>query len=395
MQLNLGPTIRQLRRRDGRTQEALASALGVTSQAVSRWESGGSYPDMELIPSIANYFGVSIDELFGYSNEREQKIAALASRIEAMRRQNNGTDVNISECIALARESLVEFPGNDRLMLCLASVLYTAGYVRYGEHHLTDVEGYSVYDTQRHRGYAEWQEAITLYEKALENLEEGTLRRQAVDELSQLYVNTGDHAKALSLAEAAPGIWGSREFLRIYACDGKKQAQACAKTLLTAIHACASLIVSGVQTNDRHMTPAEKAQSLRGAVALYAAVCPDGNYGDHHAYIGKIHMLLSLYLWLDGKKDEAFEALDQTLIHFRAYEALQRKGAAVFTAPLVRLVRADIPRADPSEIADPRSAIARLPEDWPWWHIPPEEDQVRQEMEADPRWKTWVAQTQA
>ena len=42
MQLNLGPTIRQLRRRDGRTQEALASALGVTSQAVSRWESGVS-----------------------------------------------------------------------------------------------------------------------------------------------------------------------------------------------------------------------------------------------------------------------------------------------------------------------------------------------------------------
>ena len=65
MQLNLGNKIRELRRCDGRTQEALADAIGVTSQAVSRWESGGSYPDMELIPSIANYFGISIDELFG------------------------------------------------------------------------------------------------------------------------------------------------------------------------------------------------------------------------------------------------------------------------------------------------------------------------------------------
>ena len=67
MQLNIGTKIRELRRRDGRTQDNLAEALGVTAQAVSRWESGGSYPDMNLIPSIANYFGITIDALFGYT----------------------------------------------------------------------------------------------------------------------------------------------------------------------------------------------------------------------------------------------------------------------------------------------------------------------------------------
>lgn len=57
MQLDLGNNIRQFRRQNGRTQEALAEALGVTSQAVSRWESGGSYPEMGLLPSIANFLG--------------------------------------------------------------------------------------------------------------------------------------------------------------------------------------------------------------------------------------------------------------------------------------------------------------------------------------------------
>ncbi|MBQ8398591.1 MAG: helix-turn-helix transcriptional regulator, partial [Clostridia bacterium] len=77
MQLNLGQKIRELRRRDGRTQEALAEAIGVTSQAVSRWEANGGYPDMEMLPAIANYFHVSIDELFGYHVEREEKIKAI------------------------------------------------------------------------------------------------------------------------------------------------------------------------------------------------------------------------------------------------------------------------------------------------------------------------------
>ena len=110
MQLDIGQKIRELRRRDGRTQEELAQAIGVTSQAVSRWESGGSYPDMEIIPSIANYFGVSIDELFGYDNERSRKIDALVLKIDAMNAQNNGENVALDYFIFfryfLARGSL-------------------------------------------------------------------------------------------------------------------------------------------------------------------------------------------------------------------------------------------------------------------------------------------------
>lgn len=85
---------------------------------------------------------------------------------------------------ALAWDALAEFPGNGKLMLCLASALHTAGYVRYGEFHLIDEEGYSIYDTQRHQTYEEWRKAIPLYEKALEILERGEARDQVVEELS-------------------------------------------------------------------------------------------------------------------------------------------------------------------------------------------------------------------
>lgn len=56
MQVKIGEKIKDLRKATGRKQEDLANALGVTPQAVSRWEANGGYPDMEMIPSIANYF---------------------------------------------------------------------------------------------------------------------------------------------------------------------------------------------------------------------------------------------------------------------------------------------------------------------------------------------------
>ena len=74
MQIKLGEKIRELRKRDKRKQEDLAAALGVTNQAVSRWEANGGYPDIELLPAIANYFHITIDQLFGYDSDRQIKL---------------------------------------------------------------------------------------------------------------------------------------------------------------------------------------------------------------------------------------------------------------------------------------------------------------------------------
>ena len=389
MKLTLGQKIKELRKRDGRKQEDLANALGVTNQAVSRWEKDGSYPDMEMIPALANYFGITIDELFGYENDREKKIDSLVLKINEMSFRNNGVDINIDECIALARESMIEFPGNEKIMLCLADVLYNAGYVRYGEYHLIDDEGYNVYDVERHREYAEWKEAIMIYEKLLKTLEVGDARHNALRNLTQLYLNVGEHERALAAIESAPSIYGSYEFLRINAFDGKKHAEAYGVALLKTVRASAELIIGTVIAYEQNMPTSDKIKSIKSAIALFDHVCTDGNYGIHSAYIARMYTLLSLYLWLGGEHDEAFDALDKSLLHFKAFEKCCEKESASYTAPLVKLVEIENLQAKANDENHPHTSALSLAEDWPWWSVQ-EYALVVNEIKSDPRWNEWV-----
>jgi len=64
--IKLNEQIAFLRKQKGITQEELAQVLGVTNQSVSKWESGSCCPDIQLLPELANYFEVSVDELLGY-----------------------------------------------------------------------------------------------------------------------------------------------------------------------------------------------------------------------------------------------------------------------------------------------------------------------------------------
>ena len=67
--MEIGNQIKQLRIRRGVTQEALAQRLGVTAQAVSKWERGAATPDIGMLPDISAYFGITIDELFALSDD--------------------------------------------------------------------------------------------------------------------------------------------------------------------------------------------------------------------------------------------------------------------------------------------------------------------------------------
>lgn len=70
MEITLGQKIAEFRKERGITQEELSEKLGISPQAVSKWENDNSYPDILLLPKLANIFDVTVDELLSDSPKR-------------------------------------------------------------------------------------------------------------------------------------------------------------------------------------------------------------------------------------------------------------------------------------------------------------------------------------
>ncbi len=87
--IKINEQIAFLRKQKGLTQEELATALGVTNQAVSKWEAAQCCPDIQLLPAIAKLFDVSTDELLGYSHASStgDSILALRRKIGSLPRE--------------------------------------------------------------------------------------------------------------------------------------------------------------------------------------------------------------------------------------------------------------------------------------------------------------------
>lgn len=118
MELNFGEKIKQLRRSRDLTQEALADALGISAQSVSKWECAYGYPDITQLPAIANFFGVTIDELL--NNDADGKEEAM-KRFEQLR-QEYGYGVN-EEQIAFVREYCRRYPDEPYYAYVLCCLL--------------------------------------------------------------------------------------------------------------------------------------------------------------------------------------------------------------------------------------------------------------------------------
>ena len=123
MKLSIGENIKLFRKAKDITQEQLAEMLNVSSQSVSRWELGTCYPDMELLPMLAEIFEITVDKLLGVDNIAEKKkVDEYLNRFQVAINQGK-----IDECISIAREGVAEYPNNYALLNKLMYALFVSG----------------------------------------------------------------------------------------------------------------------------------------------------------------------------------------------------------------------------------------------------------------------------
>jgi transcriptional regulator with XRE-family HTH domain len=117
MQIPIGQKIRALRRERDLTQEELAELLGVSVQAVSKWETGGGLPDISQLPPLASVFAVSSDELLGINVANEDaEVHRLVDEVYApVERGEIATDTQ-EYMYEKYRELLKRYPGNLKIL---------------------------------------------------------------------------------------------------------------------------------------------------------------------------------------------------------------------------------------------------------------------------------------
>ena len=190
MTIKIGAKIKSLRKKADVTQERLAEYLSITAQAVSRWESETCYPDIEILPAVADFFNVSLDELMGVNQkEKESKINEYIEK--ASKEQYAG---NFAEAVTIYREAVSKYPSNHKLQAFMASAI---GCIDNGIKIPPEAA----------------TEAINICNRILEDCVDDQIRYHALNILCWVYYRQlDDRDKALEIAEKLPKISGCQEF---------------------------------------------------------------------------------------------------------------------------------------------------------------------------------------
>ena len=184
--MKLGENLKRLRLNKGLTQEQAAEALGVSPQAVSRWETDAACPDITLLPGLAMFYNVSLDELMGMDRIRQTE-ALRGIHTEALELVNTGDP---AAAAVVLREGLRLYPGNGGLLASLVQVL-------------------ACLDVPEARS-----EAIRISERLLAgNSINGKTRSTVAANLLFLYRAAGQADRIPPLLSSLPHFWESREFM--------------------------------------------------------------------------------------------------------------------------------------------------------------------------------------
>ena len=208
MEIRLSKTLKDLRCKARKTQDELAAFLGISSQAISKWERSEGFPDITLLPKIASYFHVSVDELLGVDEiAKQEKIREITNVYNRIRHHIPlDPNHNLDEGIEWIRQAIKEFPGDFFFQQLLASDL--------------SWKGKTISDQAEKIKLLE--EAITLCEDILARSLEDRWRDAAKQILLATYAELGMKDKALEIAYQLPPPRCTREHMLTFILSGEE-----------------------------------------------------------------------------------------------------------------------------------------------------------------------------
>ncbi len=274
MKLTLGENIRNLRREKNITQEDFATIFGVSYQSVSRWENGACYPDMELLPDIADYFGITVDKLIGADKNAEQKeVNRYLDRF-----QEAVSKGEVYKCIDIAREGIKEYPNNYALLNKLMYALFIS----------TDDDG----------NVSEWKENMQKFDSEITELGERIMkycpdqdiRLEAMARLAFNHCEMGRKEIGRAIYESLPSMTHCREVAVNEALNEKERVENAYDLIYKAYgHLCCGI---GILLSSKDFTDLEKEKLYQKSFALDKLICEDERislyfpWGDAKGYCG-------------------------------------------------------------------------------------------------------------
>ena len=175
--MNIGAKIKLLRKEKQVTQEELAEYLHISSQAISKWETGVSNPDIDMLPKLAIYFGTSLDLLLDF--DKSQVNAAVEQLILESGRGRG----NPAESEAFLRKALEKYPNNDILLTCI-------------------LEDMQLQNTDKSRS----AEIVEIGERVLACTQDDEMKIDVLRILAETYHDMGEQAMAEYYLERIPGL---------------------------------------------------------------------------------------------------------------------------------------------------------------------------------------------
>ena len=304
--IKIGKKIRLLRKNNDVTQDKLAAYLGVTPQAVSRWESEICYPDIETLPQIADFFGVGMDELLCYDSvQKESKIREYLKNAEMLYESEK-----LEECLALLREAYAEIPSSFEIQLELAKIL-------------------SAISAEGNIRKNDLMEAISLCNHILDYCTDDTLRDETKKTMCDIYSHQLDNTQqALEIAEKLHSMSYSKELVKATVLTGNvafNQAQLniieFADNLWWHIYniACVPDI-----SEDRYSID-QKIEIMQRGIAIFEIVF-DGNYLYFNDRLANSYRQLAMLYLAKGDKESALLCVERMAEHAIAFDSLPQKS---------------------------------------------------------------------